>query len=72
MNKVELPSNGCITPIRMANKLHKPKTKIIKVILNPLIDEIFLYFKGPVNYTLAGYVCRIMISFLKKKPLEVM
>ena len=32
----------------------------------------FSYFDGEVNYTLAGYVSKILLSFFAKKPIQTM
>ena len=45
------------------------KKKMEKV--EPLFDELMSYFKGPINYTLAGYVCKILLVFFNKKSNNV-
>ena len=50
----------------------KKVNKTIKKEVPPLLDELFKYFEGEVNYTLAGYVSKILISFFNKKPLALM
>lgn len=37
-----------------------------------LIHKILTYFDGEVNYTLAGYVSKVLAHFLTKKPNELM
>jgi hypothetical protein len=37
----------------------------------PLIFKLLAYFDGEVNYTLAGYVSKILGVLLTKRPLEV-
>jgi len=37
----------------------------------PLILKLLSYFKGEVNYTLAGYTSKILGFLLTKKPIEV-
>ena len=59
----------------------KKKTKLVKkmetiqevekIKKEPLIGELFRYFEGEVNYTLAGYVSKVLISFYNKKPISV-
>jgi len=36
-----------------------------------LIERLMSYFDGEVNYTLAGYVCKILTTIFNKKPVEV-
>lgn len=50
----------------------KTVTETINKPVEPLIQALFSYFNGPVNYTLAGYVSKTLISFFGKKPLPVM
>ena len=38
----------------------------------PLIGKLFSYFETEVNYTLAGYVCKILGVFLGKKPVDTL
>ena len=49
------------------NKMEKGVKKTVPA----LIDSLFIYFEGEVNYTLAGYVCKVMLSFINKKPTEM-
>ena len=37
-----------------------------------LIHKLLAYFDGEVNYTLAGYIAKILAHFLTKKPNELM
>ena len=37
----------------------------------PLIHKLLAYFDGEINYTLAGYVSKILAAFLNRKPQEV-
>ena len=46
--------------------------KINKKPVEPLIGDLFSYFAGEVNYTLAGYVCKVLTSLLAKKPQAVL
>jgi hypothetical protein len=39
--------------------------------VEPLINKLMAYFDGEVNYTLAGYVSRILSLFFTKKPADV-
>lgn len=39
--------------------------------VQPLISKLMSYFDGEVNYTLAGYVSKILGVFFNKKPAEV-
>ena len=36
-----------------------------------MINRLLKYFEGEVNYTLAGYVSKVLIAFYNKKPLIV-
>ena len=40
--------------------------------VEPLIGQLMSYFRGEINYTLAGYVCKILTAFFNKKPAEFM
>jgi hypothetical protein len=46
--------------------------KFIEKEMEPLRNELFSYFKGEINYTLAGYVSKVFSTFFTKKPLMVM
>ena len=37
-----------------------------------LIHKLLAYFDGEINYTLAGYIAKILAVFLTKKPAELM
>jgi hypothetical protein len=37
----------------------------------PLINKLLGYFDGEINYTLAGYVSKVLSLFFTKKPIEV-
>ena len=37
-----------------------------------MIHKLLAYFDGEVNYTLAGYIAKILAVFLTKKPVELM
>jgi hypothetical protein len=39
--------------------------------VEPLINKLMAYFDGEINYTLAGYVSKILSLFFTKKPAEV-
>jgi len=41
--------------------------KVVKKPVKPLIDKLMSYFAGEINYTLAGYVCKILTIFFGKK-----
>lgn len=56
---------------RMVKKL-KTVTKTVKKEVEPLASQLFSYFSGEINYTLAGYISKILISFFNKKPLQVL
>jgi hypothetical protein len=45
--------------------------KIVKREVEPLINKLMTYFDGEVNYTLAGYVSKILSLFFTKKPADV-
>jgi hypothetical protein len=49
----------------------KQVEKIVKKELEPLINKLMAYFDGEVNYTLAGYVSKILSFFFTKKPADV-
>ncbi len=53
-------------------KIKKTITKINKKQVEPLLNQLLSYFEGEVNYTLAGYVSKILISFFGKKPVQTM
>ena len=53
-------------------KRQKIVNKVIKKEVEPLMDELFNYFDQEVNYTLAGYISKILISFFNKKPVPTM
>lgn len=40
--------------------------------VEPLSNKLFSYFEGEINYTLAGYVSKIFMAFLAKKPAAVL
>mgnify|MGYP006958839034 CR=1 FL=1 len=44
---------------------------MVKKEVEPLIGKLMAYFDGEVNYTLAGYVCKILTMFSTKKLAEV-
>lgn len=44
---------------------------IVKKEMRPLMEKLISYFDGEVNYTLAGYVSKILSAFFNKKPAEV-
>lgn len=46
--------------------------RIVEKEVEPLRHALFNYFKGEVNYTLAGYVCKVFGVFFSKKPVPVM
>lgn len=60
-----------------------PKTKVVKVKqvvevtevvskeMPLLIDALFAYFQKDINYTLTGYVCKVLTSLLNKKSQQV-
>lgn len=50
----------------------KTVTKLNKKQVDPLMNQLLSYFEGEVNYTLAGYVSKILISFFGKKPVQTM
>ena len=37
----------------------------------PLISKLLTYYEGPVNYTLAGYNCKVLNMLFTKKPSNV-
>lgn len=43
---------------------------MVKKEVEPLIGKLMAYFDGEVNYTLAGYVCKILTMFSTKKLAE--
>ena len=45
--------------------------KVNKKEVQPLIYSLFSYFEGEINYTLAGYVCKVLCMLLTKKPTAV-
>jgi hypothetical protein len=45
--------------------------RTVKREVEPLINKLMAYFDGEVNYTLAGYVSKILSLFFTKKPAEV-
>lgn len=49
-----------------------PRTKTVEKEVEPLRHALFSYFKGEVNYTLAGYVCRVFGALFAKKQVAVM
>ena len=46
--------------------------KINKRPVEPLIGKLYGYFAGEVNYTLAGYVCKVLGTLLLKKSVPVL
>lgn len=61
-----------IKPKTVLVKRMKTVTKVNKKEVDPLMNQLFSYFEGEVNYTLAGYVSKILIAFFGKKPLQTM
>ena len=36
------------------------------------MEKLLSYFEGPVNYTLAGYTCKVLSTLFTKKPANVL
>lgn len=47
-------------------------TEIVKHEKLPLINKLFEYFSRPINYTLTGYVSKVLVSLLNRKTLSVL
>jgi hypothetical protein len=48
-------------------KVTRKQERIVEKELPPLIDRLMGYFNGEVNYILAGYVSKVLLSLLNKK-----
>lgn len=46
-------------------------SEIVKHEREPLINRLFEYYSRPINYTLTGYVSKVLVSLLNKKTLSV-
>lgn len=58
----------------MRKELRKETRKVERTVkreVEPLINKLMAYFDGEVNYTLAGYVSKILSLFFTKKPADV-
>lgn len=59
---------------RVRKELRKEIKKVertVKKEVEPLINKLMAYFDGEINYTLAGYVSKILSLFFTKKPADV-
>lgn len=59
---------------RVRKEIKKETRKVEKTVkreVEPLINKLMAYFDGEVNYTLAGYVSKILSLFFTKKPADV-
>lgn len=52
-------------------KVVRKVERVVSRVLQPLVDKLMDYFSGEVNYTLAGYVSKILSFLSNKKPLNV-
>lgn len=63
------------TPEKKFKKVMRKEMKTIEKIeekeVPALIYKLLAYFEGEVNYTLAGYVSKILAMLLTKKPADV-
>jgi hypothetical protein len=59
---------------RVRKEIRKETRKVERTVkreVEPLINKLMAYFDGEVNYTLAGYVSKILSLFFTKKPSDV-
>ena len=48
------------------------ETSVISHEYPPLIDKLLEYFSQPINYTLTGYVSKILLNMLNRKTDDVL
>jgi hypothetical protein len=60
------------TPKKRTKKVLRKEMKTVERVeekeVPPLIIKLLSYFDGEVNYTLAGYVSKILVTLLNRKP----
>ena len=56
---------------KLTKKEMKTVENVVQKEVPPLINNLLEYFKGEVNYTLAGYISKVLSYFFNKKPVDV-
>ena len=60
---------------KVIKKMTKKEMKMVETVVqkevSPLIVNLLTYFKGEMNYTLAGYISKVLSYFFNKKPTDV-